>query len=71
MAKLQISLDKTFNSGKVSGSAASSSGLTGPALELEQLKGGEWGGSLPQAVEAAQQLVPSIAAQVSQYFMQY
>ena len=54
MAKLQISLDKTFNSGKA--------GTLEAAISLSPIKtGAEWTGSLPSAVEAAQQLVPSVA----------
>ena len=47
MAKLQISLDKTFNSGK--------SGTLEAAISLSPIKAGaEWTGYLPSAVEAAQ-----------------
>ena len=71
IAKFQISLDKIFlMSSKLSSSPglAAVEGLVGLS-DLEALKAAaEWsgGGSLAQAVEAAQQLVPGVARLVSQ-----
>ena len=54
MAKLQISLDKSLSSGKVE--------VARPGEPLAAVRNGSDWGSLPTAVEAAQQLVPSLAS---------